>query len=90
MDYKKGMTLGDAAGMAISFVLFVVVVSVGGAVLSGIQSGQTANSVAYNATGSGLTGITNLATQSGTIGTIMGAAILIGIIASAFYFSKKE
>ena len=70
------MSLGEAAGMALSFVLFVVVVSVGGQVLAGIQSSQTANSVAYNATGFGLTGITNLANQSGTIGTVIGAAVL--------------
>ena len=84
------MNLNDAAGMALAFVLFVVVVSVGGQVLAGVQSSQTANSVAYNATGYGLTGITNLANQSGTIGTIIGAAILIGIILTAFYVGKSQ
>ena len=76
--------------MALAFVLFVVVVSVGGQVLAGVQSSQTANSVAYNATGYGLTGITNLANQSGTIGTIIGAAILIGIILGAFYIGSRQ
>ena len=76
--------------MALTFVLFVVVVSVGGQVLSGVQASQTANSVAYNATGQGLTGITNLASQSGTIGTVIGAAILIGIVLSAFYVGTKQ
>ena len=87
--YKKGMTLTDAAGMAIAFVLFVIVVSIGGSVLAGIQTGQTSGSVAYNATGYGLTGITNLAQQSGTIGLVLGAAVLIGIVASAFYFKNQ-
>ena len=63
------MNLNDAAGMALSFVLFVVVVGVGASVLSGVQASQTAGSYAANATGYGLTGITNLANQSGTIGT---------------------
>lgn len=90
MATKKGaITLGDAASMALAFVFFVVVVSVGGQVLTGIQSSQTANSVAYNATGFGLTGITNLANQSGTIGTIMGAAVIIGILVTAFYFTRQ-
>ena len=84
------MQLMDAAGMAVAFVVFVIVVSVGGSVLAGVQTGQTANSVAYNATGSGLTGISNLASQSGTIGTVIGAAIIIGIVVGAFYFAGKR
>ena len=84
------MNLMDAAGMAVAFVVFVIVVAVGGSVLSGVQTGQTANSVAYNATGYGLTGITNLANQSGTIGTVIGAAIIIGIVVGAFYFAGKR
>ena len=84
------ISLGDAAGMALAFVLFVVVVSVGGQVLAGIQSSQTANSVAYNATGYGLTGITNLSNQSGTIGTVIGAAVLIGIVIAAFAMSRSN
>ena len=84
------MQLMDAAGMAVAFVVFVIVVSVGGSVLAGVQTGQTTNSVAYNATGSGLTGIANLASQSGTIGTVIGAAIIIGIVLGAFYFSTKR
>ena len=53
------------AYMALGFVVFVVALGIGASVLSGIQAGQTANSYAANATGYGLTGITNLANQSG-------------------------
>ena len=84
------MNLNDAAGMALAFVLFVICVSVGGSVLAGIQTSQTTNSVAYNATGYGLTGITNLANQSGTIGTVIGAAVLIGIVLTAFYVGGQR
>ena len=91
---KGNITLGDAAGMALAFVLFVVIVSVGGQVLAGIQASQLTSAgittVASNATGQGLTGITNLSAQSGTIGTVIGAAVLIGIIVGAFYMTKKE
>jgi len=45
--------------------------------------------VAWNATGSGLTGVTNLAGQSGTIGTILGAVIIIGLLLGAFVMSRR-
>jgi len=84
------VNLADAAGLALAFVMFVVVVGVGGQVLSGIQGSQTVDSTAYNATGFGLTGISNLASQSGTIGTVLGAAILIGIVLTAFMFGRNQ
>ena len=46
--------------------------------------------VAFNATSSGLTGITNLASQSGTVGTILGAVIIIGLLMGAFMVGKSE
>jgi hypothetical protein len=101
------LTLGDAAAMALAFVLFVIVVGIGGSVLAGLRTGQFTTSVetaancaanptwvncstvASNATAQGLTGITNLSGQAGTIGTVIGAAILIGIVLTAFYFGKQ-
>jgi len=80
----------ESAYLAIAFVVFVVAVSIGGQVLASVQTSQTTNSVAYNATGSGLTGIANLATQSGTIGTILGAVIIIGLLMGAFLYGKKD
>lgn len=81
-------SLMEAAYLAIAFVVFVVTVSIGGSVLAGVQTGQTSGSVAYNSTGYGLTGISNLASQSAVIGTILGAVIIIGLLMSAFM--KKE
>ena len=77
------------AYMALGFVVFVIAIGIGASVLSGIQSGQTAASAAYNVTGYGLTGITNLANQSGNIGLILGAVIIIGLLLSAFMVSRK-
>ena len=77
-------SLMEAGYLAIGFVVFVVCVAIGGSVLAGVQTGQTANSVAYNATGAGLTGISNLAAQAGVIGTILGAVIIIGLLMNAF------
>jgi len=77
------------AYMALGFVVFVVAIGIGASVLSGIQAGQVPDSVAANATGFGLTGITNLANQSGNIGLILGAVIIIGLLLSAFMVGKK-
>lgn len=84
------MSLGDASGAAIAFVIFVVVLGVGASVLAGIQATQTGGTTAYSATGFGLTGISNLASQSGVIGLILGAAVIIGILVGAFYMGHKE
>ena len=94
--------------MAIAFVVFVVVVAIGGQVLTSVQSTQfttavnatctaaqaaggdaACTTVAWNATKSGLGGITNLAGQSGTIGTILGAVIIIGLLLGAFVMGRK-
>jgi len=40
--------------------------------------------IAYNASSAGLTGISNLATQTGTIGTIFGSVIVIGMLMGVF------
>jgi hypothetical protein len=40
--------------------------------------------ITYNATASGLTGLINLSTQTGTLGTILGSAILVGLLVGAF------
>ena len=45
--------------------------------------------ITMNATASGLTGITNLASQSGTIGTIFGSVVVIGLILSVFVGSHS-
>ena len=42
------------------------------------------NQTAMNATASGLTGITNLASQSGTLGTIFGMTLLVGLLVGVF------
>ena len=101
------VSLLEAAYMAVAFVVFVIVVAIGGNVLTAVQgtqgsglvgctaalvqSGQAnCTTVASNATASGLTGVTNLAAQSGTIGTILGAVIIIGLLLGAFVMSKRQ
>ena len=95
------VSLMEAAYLAVAFVVYVVVTSIGGSVLAGVQTSQyttscanyTTNtscfSTAYNATASGLTGITNLAAQSSTIGTVLGAVVLLGLIMGAFMIKNQ-
>ena len=45
--------------------------------------------VAWNATNQGLTGVLNLSQQSGTIGTVIAASVLIGIVLGAFYLTRQ-
>lgn len=59
---------------------FVILGVVGVLTLAGIRSGQTANSLEYNITTSGLTFFQNIFTQLGTVGTIFGAALLLGAV----------
>ena len=105
------VSLLESAYMAVAFVVFVIVVAIGGNVLTSVQITQVSgtyndslsclaaanagilssncSTVASNATASGLSGITNLATQSGTIGTILGAVIIIGLLLGAFVIGRK-
>ena len=86
---EKMVSLIEAGYLAIAFVVFVVTVSIGGSILSGVQAQQTSLSYAYNATQQGLTGINNLASQSGTIGLILGAVVIIGLLMGAFAFRGR-
>ena len=78
----------EAAYLAIAFVVFVVTLGVGASVLAGVQAGQTANSYAANASGYGLVGINNIANQSGVIGTLLAASIMLGLLMTAFVMKR--
>lgn len=54
------------------------------------QAGQVnCTTVAWNATQQGVLGVNSLASQSGNIGLILGAVIIIGLLLSAFLVSRK-
>ena len=62
-----------------------------GCTLAKAQAGQiNCTTAAFNTTGFGLTGITNISQQSGTIGIVLAAAILIGIVVGAFYMGGRK
>lgn len=79
---KKGFQLADMSGIAIAFVIIATVLGLGGTVLATIQSDQVADSIAYNATGSGLTSIGTISSYLPTIAVVVVLAVIVGIIVS--------
>lgn len=72
--------MNSMSALVISFVVIAIIVGIGGTVLTSVQTTQTADSVAYNATTSGLTGIATFGDWLPTIAVISAAATVIGLI----------
>jgi hypothetical protein len=59
-------------------------------IMGSIRTGMTANSSEANATGLAVTGISNLTSQFGNLGTIAGAVVVIGLLVAGFaYFGGR-
>jgi hypothetical protein len=85
MKCRKGaLDVSSLAPLVIMFGLVAIIISVGGSILAQVQTQQTANSVAYNASTNGLSGITTMAAWLPTIAVVIAAAVVIGIIISHF------
>jgi hypothetical protein len=101
---KKGMSLNEFGGLALAFVLCAIIIAVGGTVLVQTQSTQCASgtswnatiqncnaastTIASNATGYGLTGISSMSQWLPTIAVIIAAAVVIGVIVR--YFQNQD
>ena len=85
---KKGISLGSLSAVVLTFLVIVIVASVGGDVLTELQSTQTTDGNAFNITGNGLTGFTNLSNRFGLLGTIIIISVVISVIVGAFAFGK--
>jgi hypothetical protein len=92
MGKKGAMTLTDLAPVAIAFVFVAIVMGVGADVLADIQTDQVTdtagcNSTAktscgadYNASGNGLSSLSELSSWLPTIALVIAAAIVIGVL----------
>jgi len=80
MKNKKGYTVGELLPLAITFVVIAVAISLGADVLDDIQGTQTLDSVAYNATGYGLTSLNTFGKWLPTIALVVIIAVIIGIL----------
>ena len=83
---KKGFTLQEMAPLAIAFVIIAIVLGIGATVVEDVQSTQQTSGYAYNASGNGLQALNTLASWLPTIGVIVAAAVVIGIIVAYFRF----
>lgn len=87
---KKGaLTLDAGPNLVLMLGLMVLITAAVGLSVQAFQTSQTLNSASYNITGFGLTGLLNFSIQMPTIGTILGVALIIGIVVAAFAFGGE-
>jgi multisubunit Na+/H+ antiporter MnhB subunit len=78
------VTINQIGAVALALVVGVIVTSIGAQILGQIKATQTANTYEANVTGYGQSGLNALGQWFPTIGLIVAATIVIGIIVSAF------
>jgi len=81
------MRLEDLSGIAITFVIIAVILGIGATILTSVQSGQTADGYAYNATQQGLLALDEMAGWQTTLAIIVIAAVVIGVI--GFFYVRR-
>lgn len=89
--FKKGqaVSLGNLPSIVALLVVGALVATFAGDIVADINAGQTVNSAAANVSNNGLTGVLNLSSQFGNIGTVIGAGLIIGILITAFAFAGR-
>ncbi len=87
---KKGVGLTELPGIVMILAIIAIAIAMVSTVLSDIQGTQTANSVAYNATQYGLTSMNNLGKWTPTIAIVIAAAVILGILLTAFAFRRNR
>lgn len=85
---KKGYTVKDLMPIALLIVVTAIAIGVGADVLSTVQADQTSGTAAYNASGFGLTGVSELSSWIPTIALVVAAAIVIGVLVYSFAFRQ--
>jgi hypothetical protein len=82
---KKGLiSLGDMPSVVLVLAVVVITISMIATVLSDMQATQVVGSAAANATGLGITSMSTLAEWTPTIALVIAAALILGIILTAF------
>ena len=86
---KAQLGIGQIATVAIVLVVAGITIALGLQVMGDVQGDLTPDSSEYNATGSAIEGTGSLADKLPLIGTVVGAVIVIGLIASAFMGKRR-
>ena len=76
---QKGQ-LGGIGQAAIALVVAAFLIGIGATVLSSLQGTQTANSVAYNVTGQGMTSMSTFGSWLPIIAVVASAVVVIGLL----------
>jgi len=84
MKTRKGLSVQQMGGLALAFVLVVIIIGIGATIVTEIQTGQTSLSIPYNISAEGLEGLETLGEWLPTIAVIIAAAVVIGIIVRYF------
>ena len=88
---KKGQAfqIADLPALGIAIGVGILTLSFVALILQNVRAGQTLNNADYNVSTDGLTTITNTSTNLPTVGTVIGAVIIIGTLLAAFRFSRR-
>ncbi len=90
MNNKKGaLSLDQMPSIVILFGVVAIVVSLVGTVLAELQSTQTADTYAYNATEKGLEGTGKFGTFLPTIAIVLAIGLVVSIVMAVLYFRNK-
>lgn len=90
LESKRGaMSLGDVPGIFLSLVFIVTIGVAAYLVLAGLGS-STTNAAATSAVNNFTLSLDNVISYAPTWGTIIGVAVLIGIVLAAFAFSRNR
>ena len=87
---KRGIGLTELPGIVMILAVIAIAIAMVATVLSDIQGTQTADSVAYNATGYGLESMTNMGKWTPTIAIVIAATVILGILLTAFAFRRNR
>jgi hypothetical protein len=77
--------------LSVGLVLIVagIVLAFGLQVTADIKSDMTTDSAEYNATGNVIDGVSKVTSKFPTIGLVVAAVIIIGLLISGFSFAKR-
>jgi hypothetical protein len=78
---KKGQNFDLLKLAAISFVVIAITIGMGAQIMSTLQTSQTVNSTAYNASAFGLTSLTTIGQWLPTIALVVAAVVVLGFVA---------
>ena len=89
MQYKKGMSIGDAPGAVLLLVFIGLMAVVGQKIMSAMYTGTTSGDVVNLTLANASNGITQIASQLSLLGLIIVMSIVIGVLWSSFRFSGQ-